>query len=297
MTTVLRVIYLGALVGWVAFTLLYPPWFGRLYTTPLYGQPGDWTDGGAFALAGGSGFERRAPLWDPPGAWHNEAAPVRWPWQSPWQGQHVELSLYALTSYLGVGVLVLGVLLRAAYWLAGRPPDDLVTVAWSVSLALTLAGICILAVAVFTFGYGMTDAVVTTIWALGLVGGGAYGAFAVARRRAGTPPSNPGETRAVRPRAAAGLFWLTVGVVIAVGLTVAAAWIASFFRGPVIGVSELGTPRFARDQGPIDVSAGLGILAAGWLLGGWLLWVRKPWPLAVGLMIGSTILGAVYALQ
>ena len=71
---------------------------------------------------------------------------------------------------------------------------------------------------------------------------------------------------------------------------------ASFFRGPIVGVWELGTPRYAHDQTPVNVATGLGILATGWLLGILLVLRRPSRGFALGLLVATTVLGIMFAL-
>ena len=98
------------------------------------------------------------------------------------------------------------------------------------------------------------------------------------------------------PRIGLGLFWFTIGIISAGCLTVAGGWLASFFRGPVVGRTVLGTPRYSFDQTLVNIATGLGILAIGWLLGLVMLRFRVPRALAVGLIVGATLLGIVFTL-
>jgi hypothetical protein len=87
------------------------------------------------------------------------------------------------------------------------------------------------------------------------------------------------------------------GLFVAVGITIAAGWIASFFRGPIVGVWELGTPRYAKPQEVIDLTTGLGIAITGWI-GGMLLLRWRSWRgLSIGLLLGATFLGILFAFR
>jgi hypothetical protein len=299
-------VYLVGLVAWTVYVILYPPWIGRSYN-PELGQPGSYRRGGVFGLNDGNA---RAPLWDPPEA-HSERinAEVRWPWQPVRHIAHVELSLAGIACRLSLGVLVLGLALRAwARFAVGGRPDAFVQTAWSLSLSLIIAWLCVLAIGIFTFGYGLSGGVVITVLGLGLVGGLLYSvsAFGRIQSRASTPgaANNPPSEEAVsagdedaRSRGAvSGLLGFAVGTILAFLLTLVAAGAASPFRGPVLGVSELGTTRYARDQTPVNVVTGLCILVAGWAAG--LLMRRHPAlrGMAAGLIAGATVLGVVFAL-
>jgi hypothetical protein len=70
-----------------------------------------------------------------------------------------------------------------------------------------------------------------------------------------------------------------------------AASIASLFRGPIAGVWELGTPRYAHDQTFIEVAASLAVMVSGWLIGQSLFRRRMGRWFAVGLIVSSTVFG------
>jgi hypothetical protein len=220
-----------------------------------------------------------------------------------------------MASQLSLGVLVLGLLLGVVNWIR-RPkePDLLVSVACAVSLSLVIAWLCIFAITAFTFSYGATDGVIVTVLAAGGLTGLVYGIATFCRHRSGgaaaPAPTEPviqdsSETdttprapaRPVRVlKAGAGLFWFTIGAFSSCCLTVAAGWLASFFRGPIVGHTVLGTARFARDQTPINIVTGLGILVTGWILGLLMPRLRIPRALSVGLIVGTTLLGVTFAL-
>lgn len=292
-----KVLYIVGVLLWVGYVSLFPTWVGRLYNEDVQ-HPGVFYVGGAFGLSGGGPFEAQAPLWNPARP-HSDAisAPVRWPGQRISQRAHVELSLSSTVSRLTLGVLLLGAILRGTAWLlAGDKQGGLVTLAWCLTLSLTLAWICMFMVAAFTMGYGLTDGVVITLLMLGLAAGLVYGVAAV-RRKASPQAKESVKSEAADNRApAAALMWFTVGTVAAVCLTVAASWIAALFRGPVIGVWELGTPRYASDQTIINVITGVAILATGWIIGLLIRRRRVARGLPLGLIVGSTLLGIAYTL-
>jgi hypothetical protein len=311
-----RTLYCVGLLLWLLCVALHPTWVGRSYSPDDPRNPGIWSEDGVFGLQGADGVRKWAPVWSPPRA-HSSviATSVRWPWQRPNQYHHVELSLSSIASRLSVGLLVLGLILRGANWISRpREPDLLVSVAWSVSLSLVIAWLCIVAIVAFTCGYGATDSVIATILAFGTVAGLIYGiatswhcrsrstTTAALTGRVIQESSQTGTTtittarRVQAPRIGSGLFWFTIGIVSACCLTMAGGWLASFFRGPIVGHTVLGTPRFARDQTPVNMTAGLGILATGWIFGLLMLRFRIPRALLVGLIVGTTILGIVFTL-
>jgi hypothetical protein len=220
-----------------------------------------------------------------------------------------------VVSQLSLGVLVLGLVLRGVNWIS-RPTetDVFVSVAWSVSLLLIIAWLCIFAITAFTFSYGATDGVIVTVVTAGGLAGFVHGIAAFCRHRsrsaAAPTPTEPvirdssetGTTtlrpvRRVRvPKIGAGLFWFTIGAFSACCLTMTAGWLASFFRGPVAGHTVLGTVRFVHDQTPINIVTGLGILVTGWILGLLMPRLRIPHALSVGLVVGTTLLGVTFAL-
>jgi hypothetical protein len=317
MVFMLRITYIAGVLIWVLYVALFPTWVGRLYNPENYfGNPGAWHEGGVFGLQGAPtpGFYGRAPIWSPPAA-HGDGiqASIRWPWQPVSQRAHVEIALGRLLARCSAGIILLGILLRVANWinLLGKP-DLTDSIAWSLSLALIIAWVTIGVLAVFSMGYAATDPVVTGVLSAGLVAGSAYGlvAYKIAsvRIRSIAPVQHtpPNDSATERPNQApagqsrqvgAGLFWFTLGVVVALCITGTAGYVASHFRGPVVGVWELGTPRFAYDQRPIDLATGFGILASGWLLGGVLLRKRSARGFAIGVLVASTLLGLLFVMR
>jgi hypothetical protein len=220
-----------------------------------------------------------------------------------------------MASLLSLGAIVLGAVLRGADWLSRvRRPDLLVSVAWTVSLSSVIAWICIFAIAAFTAGYGLTDEMIVSVLALGGFAGIAYGLASFWYQHSSgtvTPRSIkptvqdstevgiPTAQTPIRSRAAstgAGLFWFTIGVLSAGCLTLAGGWLASFFRGPVAGTTVLGTTRYALDQTPVNAITGLSISVMGWILGVVVFRFRARRALAVGLILGTTLLGVTFAL-
>ncbi len=298
MVAIQRTLYLLGLLAWAADAILYPPWSGRLYA-PEVTQPETFSQRGTFGLQG----PMRAPLWDPPKPSSDAIqATVRWPWQPVSERAHVEPSLGGIASRLSVGVLVLGLLLWAWTWVTDQSgPDVVVLFAGSLSLSLVLTWVGLLVIAPFTLGLALTGGVAVTILGLGMFGGCLYGAFALALGRfiAGCPaardfPQREAAARATLYRKALSeLAWFTAGIVSACCLTLAFVGISILFRGPSFR-TELGMSQYVRNQTPVNVLVGLGILAAGWALGLWMLRLRSPWELPVGLILGTTLSGVVF---
>ncbi|NQT38301.1 MAG: hypothetical protein HQ581_12465 [Planctomycetes bacterium] len=205
-----------------------------------------------------------------------------------------------MASRLSVGLLVLGLVVRGISWV-GHPkqPDLLVSVAWSISLSLVLAWCCILVIIAGTAGYGATEGVISKVLVVGMAVGLFYGITAYessvhGSSKVGTVPARLSGQVDVS-KIGSGLFWFTIGIVFAGCVTMAGGWLASFFRGPKAGITGFGTTRYARDQTCVDIVAGLGILAVGWILGIALLRFRTRRALSIGLIAGTTILGILFA--
>ena len=160
-------------------------------------------------------------------------------------------------------------------------------------------------------GYAITDAVVIGVLSFGILAGFTYGLSTHWRRRSKLNVTHlgkdlpPKQLTAPEPHDEAGrqvrqigtgIFWFTLGIIAGFCITFAVWSIAAFFRGPGVGVSELLTPRYARNQTPVNVAAGLGILASGWLLGIFLARRRSSRGFALGLVVATTVLGVMLTL-
>jgi hypothetical protein len=295
-----RTLYFAGVLVWVLYGALYPTWVGNLYN-PAYPfeDPGAWHSGGVFGLKGAPipGFYGRAPIWSPPVA-HSDGihASVRWPWQPVSQPEHIGIALARLLARCSAGVILLGILLRVANWINPPGKTDLTnSIAWSLSLALIIAWLTIGVLAVFSMGYAATDTVVMGVLSAGSIGGAVYGVvayrLACVRSKSSAPADQPRQV-------GAGIFRFTLGVVAVLCITWVASNIASHFRGPVVGVWELGTSRFAYDQRPINLATGFGITASGWLLGGAALLRKRPVRgFAIGVLVAGTLLGVLYTFR
>jgi len=184
MLTLLRTGYVGGLLLWVLYGILFPTWVGRIYNQD-FRNPKTWHAGGHFGLQGGDPFYARAPVWSPPTAESDAIqASVRWPWQRISQHEHVELALASVFARWSVGILVLGFLFCGVTWI--RPPerpDALLSIACSVSLSLVIAWLCIFALAAFSMGYAATDPVVIRYLSFGILAGLTHGLAMLWRRR------------------------------------------------------------------------------------------------------------------
>lgn len=183
MTVIQRTLYLVGLVAWVTYVNLYPTWVGRSYHQDM-SDPGVADEIGVFGLRGGEVWVE-APLWDPPKPSSDAIdAPVRWPGQRVRHSEHVELALANIAARLSLGVLVLGLLLRASTWLiTRRQPDGLVSLAWYLSLSLVVSWICMLALAVITMGSLPTDMGSVGLLSVGALAGLTYGCWTHLRQR------------------------------------------------------------------------------------------------------------------
>jgi hypothetical protein len=76
-------------------------------------------------------------------------------------------------------VVALGVFLRIGDWLvAPGAPDAVIRVAWSLTLSLVVAGLTLLAIPGMVYAYGPAEAIVVTVFSLGVLGGLGYGLWA-----------------------------------------------------------------------------------------------------------------------
>jgi hypothetical protein len=223
----------------------------------------------------------------------------------------IESSWSAIAKYLSLGVLLLGVLAGAWNWWSGpRHYDALLAMAWSVSLGLATAWLCLLVIGAFTMGLALSDPVVVGMLGAGVVAGLAYHSWSslvghqLARKLNGRlepPAETPAGTGRVVTRGtnpfASPLFWFCLGLVSGLCLMIGFAAVANLFRGPVVGVEEFGGYRFARNQVPINTVTGLAIMASGWVAAASLRRPAVPRALLWGLVVGATALGILFACQ
>jgi hypothetical protein len=194
------------------------------------------------------------------------------------------------------GMLVLGILLHMLV-IPSRKPDLLVSTAWYISLSLVITWICLIMIGLFGGPYALTYFVIKgMLWSGILVGLG----FALVRwiRPVTAIPATQDNTEsemdsAVSPRPGGwgrGFLGFTCGVIISFLIAIFVLYVAHFFRGPIAGVTTLGTTRYENDQGPIKLATALGIMTIGWILG--ITFIRRRYRgLAVGLIVATTIFG------
>lgn len=188
MTFPWRRFYVVGVVIWIAYALLFPTWVGKLYTPDDISAPTIWYDGGVFALRGATDFYKLAPIWSPPTA-HSDRiqCSVRWPWQPAHQRACVEIAVARVVARWSVGLLALGLFVRAVSW--GNPSlrsDPILSIASHISLSLVIAWVLLIAIAVLTMFYGTTDLVVIGLLSFGLLAGLMRGL--IAQRRAPMQP-------------------------------------------------------------------------------------------------------------
>lgn len=247
-------------------------------------------------------------------------APIRWPWQAAY-GDRIELDLASIVWRLSAGVIVAGFLVSGLNFICPSKSRVFPAVVSSISVALVIACICIFIVAFMSMGYAATEGLILGLFSVAVAVGLAFDVWAArtpmhsAPHHASiaslpvTPAAFTGSTQAAparRPRArgtsrptpntaagrnAAGRLWFGFGLVAGFALVWVASSIASLFRGPIAGVWELGTPRYAHDQTFINVAASLAVMASGWLIGQALFRRRMGHWFAVGLMVSSTVFG------
>jgi len=182
--------------------------------------------------------------------------------------------------------------------------------ALSIALYLVIAGMVLVAIAAFSSGFGPgRDVAIGIMIAAATIGAvhGLWMSWRAARKPESASikelPTSTGDAIVDREHATAtntgsavsGLWWLggtVLGMVLALMLTIAVSRIASLFRGPIIGVWELGTPRYARDQTMVDLGRAVAIFIIGGVTGFLLIRVsRETRGLGLGLIIGSAGFG------
>jgi hypothetical protein len=262
-----RTIYVSGALLWMLYGLLFPTWVSS-FNVWLPPEQGGWRSS--------RGRYERAPIWRPPMPASDALHPsVRWPWQPISQRDHFELAIAAILARWSAGIIVLGFVFRGLNWIRhSEEPDALLSIAWSLSLSLIIAWLCIIALAAFSMGYAATDPVVIDVLLCGTMAGLIYGLGTHWRRRSrlkatrlGTD-SLPNKTAAAIPDDEASrqvrqkntdLLWFTLGI----------------FAGFCITWA--------------------GILTIGWILGILLLSRRQSRGFAIGLLVAKTALGITFS--
>ena len=170
----------------------------------------------------------------------------------------------------------------------------------SVVLFLIISAMAMFAIAAFSSGYAPTREMAIGIVIAGAAIGVGHGLWTANRATRAVRPipesqqtadsAREGEVDTSTPLG--GIVGAVVGMALALVMTLTISKIAALFRGPVIGVWELGTPRYARNQTMVDLGRAAAIFIIGCAVG--LLLVRfspETRGLGVGLIIGSAALG------
>lgn len=185
MTGVLRVFYLGGIVLALVSEGFFPTWVGRLYAPDLMQTPTFWREAGVFGLRGADSFSQRTMLGVPPQAYDpDSSATIRWPWEKPSQREHFELEFSIMFSRFSWVVLVLGYVVGMVHLLAVRKqPDFVVSVAWSISISLSVTWLAIYGLAIVTQGGATSGVLLIAELAVGMLIGLAFGLVLGGRRR------------------------------------------------------------------------------------------------------------------
>jgi hypothetical protein len=164
---------------------------------------------------------------------------------------------------------------------------------------------CFVILGVFVAGHAWTDAVALSVALLGVLGGVVYGAISCLSPQFRSPATTTTLTEKVPEPSSPAQPWqmgnallaFIAGLLVAVGITIVASRIAASFRGPIGFFSEFATAEYAKPQGVINLTTGIGIAVTGWI-GGVLLLRWRVWRgFAIGLLVGTTFLGILFALQ
>lgn len=186
----------------------------------------------------------------------------------------------------------------------GREPDPVIVVSWSVVQGLCLAFVLLLAVGILSAGMGVVPEVVVAALAIGAGAGLARGVWMHRRRTAAAPgdvpmggdmiaDATPGTTRGIDLRP----LWFVLGCATAFLLVIPLALVANRWRGPVDGLTELGTWRHLHDQRPVNRALGAALALLGSSLGIGLGWRRATPAFVAGLVVASFLLGLALALM
>jgi hypothetical protein len=302
---ILRSLYLVALLTCIGWTIACPTWVGRTYW-PSHQDPN------TLEARGGFGLDRdRSPVWNPPqpsGA--RGDVDVRWPWQSATKGDSIEVNILMMTAEIMLACIGLGLVLGGLHHFCSREPDVVLQIAWSSGLSLMLGFLFLFVLVVMSAGFGPPESVSYSTVALTALFGVVHGlrSYRTGRQVAAeakevgdqskpdaakSTPTIRGDQIGQQPGSA--LLWFAGGMLCAMGIMLLAGNIAAFFRGPIAGVTVLGTTRYVHDQTPVDLTTGIAILASGW--GVAVVCLRK-WCLRSfgwGLIAGTTLAGIAFA--
>ena len=278
-----RRLYIVGVLLWMSFGLLFPVWVGRSYSGG--GQP---RRSGSFALQGGRGFGKRAPIWSPPRRASGFTS-VRWPWQAPRGGNHVEISIARLCAFWTVGILVLGFVVGGVSWISHpKKPDPFLATVWSISTSLALGWICIFVLAALSMGYAATEPVIVGVLLFSALAGLAYGLGARCRRRERAREASKSQELAKQTSALSSqgdpnnavhqvgkrILLFVLGVAAGLGMWLAARRVSNFFK-----------------SSDIDLATGFFTLGAGLVLGIFLFRIYRYRAFVHGLCLATTVVG------
>jgi hypothetical protein len=109
--------------------------------------------------------------------------------------------------------------------------------------------------------------------------------------------SNPAKSAGIRKSSpASSLLWFLLGTIGGFALPVLEVFLVESLlpRGRRIGTNPLGGAIYDRDQFPIDLAVGLGIVATGWIVGVALIKLGAPRWLGIGLIVSATAIGLCF---
>ena len=89
--------------------------------------------------------------------------------------------------------------------------------------------------------------------------------------------------------------WFTMGLILGLCLSLAIAWVGSFFRGPISGYNPMLFPIFAKDQFFVDLGTGFALVTIGWLTVYTLKRMASPRGTIWGVIVVTTSLGIAFA--
>ncbi|RLS28605.1 MAG: hypothetical protein DWH79_13205 [Planctomycetota bacterium] len=210
-----------------------------------------------------------------------------------------------LAAFAAVGIVVAMAVALLERRFPGPEPDPVIVAVWSVVQGLCLAFLLLLAVGVLSAGMGAVPELVVAVLLAGTGAGFVHGWWmirrlsAVARSR-DTPTG--GETIAgPSPRPARGIdlrpVWFTLGCASVFLLLIPVAFVANRWRGPVDGLTEIGTWRHVQDQRPVNRAMGAALALLGWSVGIGLGWRRASLAFVAGLVVAFSLLGFALALM
>jgi hypothetical protein len=217
------------------------------------------------------------------------------------------------TVFWSAGVIVFGIALRIlALFNPSKAPDALFSIAWATSISTAIAWLWIIGLGFFSMGmFWDMPGFFAGILSAGFVGGWFFGFRAYRRNRARLTAMNPGANNegdaslAGRLNEAGGNhgdpvarngLWFMLGSIGGFTVLLLEAFVIEplLYRGKRISTNPLGGAQYDRDQFPIDVTVGLAMVVAGWILGVALIKLGAPRWLGIGVIVTATGIGIVF---